>query len=164
MQSRSMILAVALCAALGLHARAADPTPGAVFINSSEIKWGAAPPVLPKGARFAVLSGDPGKEGAFVVRLQMPANYRIAPHWHSKDEDLTVISGSFHLAEGDKLETAHAHAITAGGYHHLPAKAHHFAYTTAPTVVQINGQGPFDITYIDPRNDPSKAATPAPKS
>ena len=154
MRNETMLRA-ALGAALALStaAWAAD----AIYMNPSEVKWGAAPPVLPKGAKMAVLEGDPGKEGAFVARLMMPANYKVAPHWHSKDEDLTVISGTFYLAEGDKLEKKHAHAIRAGGFHHLPAKTHHYAFSKGPAVVQINGQGPFDITYIDPADDPSKA-------
>jgi hypothetical protein len=138
-------------------------TPGQVYMNSADIKFGDGPPGLPKGAKMAVLLGDPGKEGTFVARAEFPANYRIPPHWHTQDEDLTVISGTFYLAEGDKLETTHAHAIKAGGFHHLPAKTHHYAYTKAATVVQINGKGPFDITYIDPKDDPSKAAAEAPK-
>lgn len=147
---------VPLVAALALPALAMDMTPGQIYMNTGDVKWGPAPPVFMKGAKMAVLSGDPGKEGPFVARLQVPANYKIAPHWHSKDEDLTVISGTFYLAEGDKVEMAHAHAMKTGAYHHLPAKTHHFAFSKGPAVVQINGMGPFDLTYIDPKDDPSK--------
>ena len=31
--------------------------------NSGDLKWGPAPPVLPKGAEITVLSGDPFKDG-----------------------------------------------------------------------------------------------------
>jgi hypothetical protein len=30
----------------------------------------------------------------------------------------------------------------------------------AASVVQLNGEGPFDITYINPADDPQKAAKP----
>ena len=137
---------------------AADPPSDHIYLNTDEVKWGDAPPVFAKGAKMAVLQGDPGKPGPFVARLMLPTNYRIAPHWHTQDEDLTIISGTFYLAEGDKLDTgAHAHAIKAGGYHHLPGKVHHYAYSKGPVVVQINGMGPFDITYLNPADDPSKA-------
>jgi hypothetical protein len=162
------VIAAAVGAALiALPAWAADkaadkgaaPAPAMVmYMNPSEIKWGDAPPVLPKGAKMAVLSGDPGKAGPFVARLQVPASYKIPPHYHSTDEDLTVISGSFHLGEGDKMETKGAHEMKAGGFHHLPAKTHHYAFAKGPSVVQINAMGPFDIVYIDPKDDPSKAA------
>jgi hypothetical protein len=153
---------VTVCAALlASSAWAADmnmdKTPGQIYMNPSDVKWGPAPPVFPKGAKMAVLQGDPGKDGVFVARLMMPANYRIQAHWHSKDEDLTIVSGTFFLAEGDKLDINHAHAMKVGAYHHLPAKTHHYAFTKGTTVVQINGQGPFDITYINPDDDPSKA-------
>ena len=157
MHSRFRWLAVAGAAAILSPATWAE-TPGQIYMNAKEMKWADGPPGLPKGAKMTVLMGDPGKEGAFVARAQFPANYKIPAHWHSQDEDLTVISGTFYLAEGDKLETAHAHAIAAGGFHHLPAKTHHYAYTKAVTVVQINGKGPFDITYIDPKDDPGKMA------
>ena len=159
MRNRHVVIAAALGSAfLNLPAAWSADAPGSMYMNTGEIKWGDAPPSLPKGAKLAVLSGDPGKAGPFVMRLQVPANYKIAPHWHTNDEDLTVISGTFYLAEGDKMNTKGAHAIKAGGYHHLPAKTHHFAYSQGPTVVQVNGMGPFDITYIDPKDDPSKAA------
>jgi hypothetical protein len=148
------LLGVALLAAPASFA--ADAMAG-IYMNPDEVKWGDAPPVFAKGAKMAVLSGDPGKAAPFVARLMLPANYKVAPHWHSADEDLTIISGTFYLAEGDKLDTKNAHAIKAGGFHHLPAKTHHFAFTKGPAVVQINGMGPFDITYINPADDPSKA-------
>ena len=59
------------------------------------------------------------------------------------------------------METKGAHAMKAGAFHHLPAKVHHYAFSKGPAVVQINAMGPFDIVYIDPKDDPSKAA-PAP--
>ena len=137
---------------------AADAPADHVFVNTADLKWGPAPPVLPKGAKLAVLHGDPGKAGQYVMRLMAPANYKIAPHWHSQAENLTVISGTLDLGDGDKMEMTKAHALKAGGYHYLPGKAHHYAFTKSPTVVQISGEGPFDITYINPDDDPSKAA------
>jgi hypothetical protein len=59
---------------------ALDAMADGVFINAGEIKWGAAPPSLPKGAKLVVLFGDPGKAGPFVIRLKSPAGYKIPPH------------------------------------------------------------------------------------
>jgi hypothetical protein len=154
-KNKVLIVAIATaCAGLMLQApaHAAD----AMTMNPEQIKWGDAPPQLPKGGKVAVLNGDPGKDGPFTIRLKAPAGYKIAPHWHSNDENLTVISGAFHLGMGDKMETKGAHVLKAGGYHYLPGKAHHYAWTSTPTVIQVSGNGPFDITYIDPKDDPSK--------
>jgi len=32
-------------------------------INSGDLKWGPAPPTVPKGVEISVLSGDPSKDG-----------------------------------------------------------------------------------------------------
>ena len=162
MRIRPIPAMVSVALAIAAFPAAAADAPGSMYMNAGELKWGEAPPNLPKGAKIAVLSGDPGKPGAFVGRLMVPANYKIAPHYHSTDEDLTVISGTLYFAEGDKMETKGAHAIKAGGFHHLPARTHHYAFSKGPTVVQINANGPFDIVYINPDDDPSKKAAAAP--
>src|SRR5882757_6438028 len=60
-------------------------------VNADGLTWGAAPPVLPKGAQIAVLSGDPSKDGLYVLRLKMPANYKIPAHNHPTAEYVTII-------------------------------------------------------------------------
>ena len=155
MRNQVTILLASLAATAAL---AADETPGQIYLNPADIKWGDAPPVMPKGAKIAVLSGDPSKPGPTTMRLMVPGNYKIAPHTHSKDENLTVLSGALYLGMGDKVEPAKAHALQAGGFHHLPGNTVHYAFTKAPTVVQINLDGPFDIVYVNPADDPSKSA------
>jgi hypothetical protein len=132
--------------------------PAHTFITPTDIKWGDAPPTLPQGAKIAVLQGDPGKAGPFVMRILTPAGgYKIAPHWHTQDEQLTVISGMLYIGPGDKFSKRAARALPRGGFHFLPSKEHHYAFTTGRTIVQINGNGPFDINYINPADDPQKA-------
>lgn len=121
------------------------------------IKWSDAPPTLPKGAKIAVLQGDPGKDGRFVIRLLAPAGgSRIAPHWHTQDEQLTVISGMLYIGLGDKFSKRAARALPRGGFHFLPGKEHHYAFTNGRTIVQINGNGPFDINYVNPADGSAK--------
>ena len=122
-------------------------------VNASQLQWAAAP-ALPEGAQIAVLSGDPSKDGLYVVRVMMPAGYKVPAHNHPTTEMLTVISGDFHLGMGDKLDEEKGTLLTAGGYAEAPAKMSHFAWATSPTVVQIHGQGPFAITYVNPADDP----------
>src|SRR5688572_18095605 len=69
------------------------------------VKWVDGPPSLPSGAQFAVLEGDPTKEGPFTMRVKVPNGYRIPPHTHPKTERLTVISGTFRLGMGDTFDT-----------------------------------------------------------
>jgi hypothetical protein len=129
-------------------------------VNADDLKWGDAPPSLPKGAKIAVLYGDPSKAGPFVLRLKAPAGYKIPPHWHSQAEALTVVSGTFYFGMGDKMDTNAAHLLKTGGFHYLSAKEHHFAFSKVASVVQLNGEGPFDITYINAVDDPQKSVKP----
>jgi uncharacterized RmlC-like cupin family protein len=124
-------------------------------VNSADLKWGPAPAVFPKGAQMAVLSGDPGKAGVFVIRLTMPAGYKIGAHHHPTDEYVTVISGDFSLGMGDKLDAAKSAHLTAGGFAEAPANMNHFAWTTNGAVVQVSAEGPFAMTYVNPADDPT---------
>jgi quercetin dioxygenase-like cupin family protein len=135
---------------------AATGKPEAVMINAADVKWGEAPPDFPKGAQMAVLYGDPSKEGPFTLRFKMPDGYKIMPHWHSQDEQLTVLSGTFILHMGDTMK-APAHNLEAGAFHFLPAKMHHAAEAKGEVVLQLHGNGPFDIHYLNPADNPNKA-------
>jgi hypothetical protein len=57
---------------------------------------------------------------------------------------------------GDKLDETKGQELKAGGFVEAPAKMNHYAWTTSETVVQVHGQGPFAITYVNPADDPSK--------
>ncbi|MGC1562775.1 MAG: cupin domain-containing protein [Bradyrhizobium sp.] len=123
-------------------------------VNASQLEWAPAPNFVPEGAQIAVLSGDPSKDGLYVVRLKLPAGYKVPAHNHPTTEMVTVISGDFNLGMGDKLDEGKGMLLTAGGYAEAPAKMNHYAWTSSPTVVQIHGQGPFAITYVNPADDP----------
>jgi quercetin dioxygenase-like cupin family protein len=123
-------------------------------VSADAMKWGPAPPSLPPGAQAAILLGSPAKEGPFVIRLKFPAGYTVPPHRHSKDEFVTVISGKFVAAHGEKVDRASIKFLPAGSFIHLPAGMPHYAVAEVESVVQINGVGPFDVIYIDPTDDP----------
>jgi quercetin dioxygenase-like cupin family protein len=156
-KTRVVALAAIILGALAGPVLAQAKSDKEIFINPKDIKWGDAPPSIPKGAKLAVLQGDPGKTGPFVIRLMLPPGFKLPPHAHSQDESLTVISGTFYFGTGDKIEMSKAHALNAGGFHALSAGDHHYAFAKAQTVVQVNGMGPFNITYINPDDDPQTA-------
>ena len=155
--ANAMSLVAAILVGLAGSASAQGTSASDVFINSKDIKWGAVPPSLPKGAKIAVLQGDPGKSGPFVIRLMVPPGYKIPPHLHSQDESLTVIAGTVYFGPGDKIDTNKAQTVTAGGFHFLSGKDHHYLVAKSQAVVQVSGNGPFDITYIDSDDDPQNA-------
>ena len=96
------------------------------------------------------------KDALYVVRLKMPSNYEIPAHNHPTSEYVTVLSGDFHIGMGDKLDRQKGLALQVGGFAEASAKMNHYAWTSSETVVQIHGQGPFAITYVNPADDPSK--------
>ena len=118
------------------------------------MQWGPAPPVLPGGAQIAVLEGNPAEKGPITLRLKFPANYNIPAHWHSMAEHLTVLSGHLPRRNGRQARSQGQPDARTGRLCMLPANMRHFAWTTAPTVVQINLEGPFDLFYVNPADNP----------
>ncbi len=125
-------------------------------VNTADIKWGAAPPVFPKGAQMAVMAGDPGKAGLFIIRLKLPAGYKIPAHHHPTDENVTVISGAFSLGMGNKLDPGKSATLTPGGFAVAMAGMNHFAFTKTGAVVEVAALGPFGMTYVNPADDPTR--------
>jgi quercetin dioxygenase-like cupin family protein len=127
-----------------------------VLLTPGDLKWGPAPPVLPAGAQIAVLDGDPGKPGFFVLRLKFPDAYKIPAHWHPTDENITVVQGTFRAGMGDAYSDAAVKEFPVGSYIKMPKRMHHFASAKGEVIVQIDGQGPFALTYVNPNDDPTK--------
>ncbi|HZF28017.1 MAG TPA: DUF4440 domain-containing protein [Gammaproteobacteria bacterium] len=119
-----------------------------------QLTWGDQPPALPPGGKLAVLSGDPSSSAPFVLRAELPAGYKVPPHWHPTDEHVTVLAGTFAFGMGDTLDTAAMTDISAGGYALMPAQMHHYAVAKTPVTIQVHGIGPFEITYVNPADDP----------
>lgn len=122
------------------------------------LKWGPAPAVFPKGAKMAVVSGDPGKAAPFTVELSMPSGYKIPPHFHPTDESVEVKQGTFLVGMGDKFDLAQTKPMKVGDKGQVPADAHHFAEAKGATIVAVSAMGPFAMIYVNPADDPTKQA------
>ena len=142
-------------AAPAKKAQSAAPAAHHTVLAPADLKWGPAPPVLPAGAQVAVLDGDPFTPGFYALRLKMPDGYKIMPHSHPTDESVVVIQGAFSIGAGDAYGVA-MQTLPAGGFVKLPAGMHHFAGAKGETIVQVYGQGPFVVNYVNPADDPSK--------
>ena len=127
-----------------------------VLVRPDSLKWVAGPPFLQPGAQIAIVSGDPSKEGLYVIRLKLPAGFKVAPHMHPNDENVTVISGTFDIAMGNKFDDAKGPALRAGGFAIAPKGMAHYAWFTEESIIQIHGIGPSGITYVNPADDPRK--------
>jgi quercetin dioxygenase-like cupin family protein len=157
--------ALAMTVALTVSAPSQTPQPSAPaqgtqagmhLYPAAEIVWKDGPPSLPAGAKFAVLEGDPSQEGFFTMRVRLPDGFKIPPHWHSKVEHVTVISGTFNVGVGERFDQTATRAMPAGTFGHWPPEMRHFVWAKGETVVQFHGIGPWTITYVNASDDPRK--------
>jgi len=125
------------------------------MVKAAELKW-ADVPSLPKGAQAALIEGPMNEAVPFTVRIKFPANYRIPPHWHPAVERVTVLSGEFHMAVGEKFDEKKVMGLKPGDMMIMQPKTSHYALTKAATVVQLHGTGPWGVTYVNPDDDPRK--------
>lgn len=123
---------------------------------ADQIPWAPAGDALRPGAMAAVLEGDPSKPQLFTMRIKFPDGFRIAPHWHSNWEHVTVISGTFNLGMGETFDETKGTALPAGSFTFMAPKMRHYAWATGETVVQLHGTGPWDIIYVNAADDPRK--------
>ena len=127
------------------------------IVSPDELQWVSAPPKLPPGAQFAMLEGDRSKPGVpYVFRAKLPDGYSVPPHWHTMDENITVIKGVFGFGLGEKFDRAAIRDLTAGSYVMMPKGERHYNLIKGETILQFHGIGPYDIHYVNPADDPSR--------
>lgn len=149
--------AVAVVAALAT-APLAQAVQGAelVIVQSSEMAWAEGPPLLPQGARFVILEGDPTKAEPLTVRFRLPAGYRVPPHTHPGIEHVTVLQGVLNIGTGESFDRESATEVTSGGFAVIAAGTPHFVWTSEETLLQVHSIGPLSIAYINPADDPRR--------
>lgn len=136
-------------------ASAASKTNPTKRAATPKLKWGPGPANLPKGARLAVVSGDPSKTGPFEIQLAFPSGYKVPPHFHPTDETVTVKSGTFLYGMGDKMDPKQMKTMKVGESGTMQANVHHYAMARGKTVVSVSAMGPFATTYVNPADDPT---------
>ena len=123
-------------------------------VTPAQLVWR---PLIP-GTEMAVVSGDPGKAGLYVLRIRtQAADARVPPHWHPTDEHITVLTGAFLVAHGEQYDASKLTELTAGAHAAMPARMPHFALQRAGSVIEIYGEGPFVVNWVNPEDDPSRA-------
>jgi quercetin dioxygenase-like cupin family protein len=105
---------------------------------------------------MAVMQGDPAGRGLFTVRLRLVNGYKLPPHTHPTDENVTVISGSFSVGMGKTMDTSKMMTLKPGGFAIAPANEAHYATARGVTVVQVHAMGPFAMTYVNPADTPKQ--------
>lgn len=163
MKTRVLLFALAATVALAAqtaskkpeHKAASKAAPQHAF-TPNDVKYGPAPPFVPKGAQLAVLEGNPMADtGDYTIRIKAPNGYQIAPHWHPKRENVTVVQGAVMLGMGDKFDESKMKELPAGSFGYLDPSMHHYVKMKGETVVQIHGMAPVKFNYVNPSDDPS---------
>ncbi len=127
---------------------------GHAVVTPAQLVW---KPLIP-GAEMAVVSGDPSKTGLYVIRIRTQgADVRVPPHWHPTDEHVTVLAGTFLVAHGDKYDASKLMGLKPGAHVVMPAKLPHFGIHKAGNVVEVYGEGPFVVNFVNPEDDPGRA-------
>jgi len=148
------ILTLGFCCTWALRADH-EGKDGHVILKPDKLQW-KPNPILPPGAQSTVLSGDPTKEGIFVIRLKVPDGFKIPPHWHPSDENVTVVQGTMLIGTGEKFDPDKLESIPTGGFMRMPKTMRHFGLAKGELIVQVHGMGPFELNYVNAADDPRK--------
>ena len=78
-----------------------------------QLEWKDVPALGP-GVKLALIEGPMNEAVPFMVRIKFPAGARVPPHWHPAIEHVTVMSGTFEIGIGDKLDESKTMRFPAG--------------------------------------------------
>ena len=155
-RGRHVVFVLASMATLAPTAVRAQSEDSLRQYRPADLVWTPGPSVLPPGMEGVNLVGSATQPGPFTNRMRWPAGYRLPPHFHNTAARVTVISGTLYLGMGARFDTAGARPLPAGSFVVVPAGHARFEWVREQTVIQTEAIGPFDITYIDPRDDPRR--------
>jgi quercetin dioxygenase-like cupin family protein len=158
MKMRPWLPLIAVLAAPAVFA--AGPPPGTIQTGPEQVPWRPASAAMPAGTEMAVLEGDPGAARWFTIRLRVPAGATIPPHWHPRDERVTVLSGQAAVGFGETVDAAAVTRFGPGSFYVNPAHSRHYVLFPEASVVQVTGVGPWQVHFLE-KAAPDPTATPA---
>jgi quercetin dioxygenase-like cupin family protein len=123
-------------------------------VRSDGAPWKPCPATLPPDCEIAVLDGNPQVADLFTVRFRVRESLVMPPHWHPKDERVTVLSGSVAVVFGADAGRRDATEFGPGDYYVNARNAVHQVWIEGPTVIQITGIGPWKAVPVDGAEPP----------
>jgi len=148
--SVAMLLISAFTLAQGASPTAAKPSH--VIVTPDQLVW---KPLLP-GSEVAVVSGNPDAKSGVYVRIRTKGDLNVPPHWHVTDEHVTVLEGSFWMAHGDQFDATKLKELKVGSHSLMPAGFRHFGLHKAGNLIEVFGEAPFVINFVNPEDDPNR--------
>jgi hypothetical protein len=142
---RALIVSLVLAGISGA-ASSAELNPAAVVYKlPDQIPWG---PVNAAGAQSAVLVGDPGKPGFYMVYNKWTkGNHFSHPHFHPNDRYIVVLQGTWWVGTGPKFDPANTTPMPAGSFvTHFAKGIHWDGAKDEDAILLIMGEGPATST------------------
>ena len=143
---RYLIMPISLAGMLSISS-AAELNPAAVIYKlPDQIPW-SAPDA--RGVQNAVVVGDPGKPGFYVVFTKwLKGNHFSRPHFHPNDRYITVLQGTWWVGSGPKFDPDQGTtAMPAGSFvTHFGKQVHWDGAKDEDAVLLIMGEGPATST------------------
>jgi quercetin dioxygenase-like cupin family protein len=114
--------------------------------------------MIPAGGKMILVYGNPKEKGPYVVRVKLPAGYKLPAHKHQDPRTVTVLQGTYWSGVGDAYDQGKLTKFTPGSFYSTEAGVPHFTFAETDVIIQEMGQGPVDnsIEYMDASLDPRK--------
>lgn len=126
---------------------------GHLIAHAEALSW---EPVasMGEGAEIAVIEGAMSEPAPFTIRLRLADGYEIRPHVHPAYERVTVLQGRVHFAHGETFDRAATTALAPGDLAIMAPGEPMFGYVEGESIIQLHGEGPWGIEYLNPDDDP----------
>jgi len=147
---RFIIKRLAVCVVLLAQATFARTEPEAKATTPSEMQWGSQGGLAMPGMEQVNLVGNPSEPGPYTLRLKFPAGYKVAPHVHPDNREITILSGTWRVGYGTKFDEAALKTLPVGSFYTEPADVAHFIEVREPVVIQVSGTGKSWRRFVNP--------------
>jgi quercetin dioxygenase-like cupin family protein len=143
----AIAISMAVSPALAENAPSSDPSVPAMFQKSQDLKWEKINPEMgSKSAEIAVLHVNPTTQATEML-IRTPKDTHVPKHWHSANETITIIHGTFivaHEGESDRV------SLDAGSFAYMPARMVHEAWTgpDGEAMYLVTVDGAWDINWV----------------
>src|SRR5258705_11096240 len=116
---RIVLIAVLLAASV-LNAQTPPKPDPTIGLTPDALVWTDGPSTLPPGSKMAILEGSPKAEGMFTMRVRIPAGSAIPPHWHPRQERVTILSAAVDPGFGSVANSGNTQHYPPGSFYVNP--------------------------------------------
>ena len=144
----AIAMSMVVSPALAQNAPSSEASGQAIFQKYQDLKWEKINPELgSKSAEIATLHVNPTTQAAEML-IRTPKDTHVPKHWHTANETITVIHGTFivsHEGASDRVP------LDAGSFAYMPARMIHEAWTgpDGEAMYLVTVDGAWDIHWVD---------------